>query len=193
MCNDHRRCPGCNSERGRAAHNARRRHNRAIKAAVVAHVRGVVGNRELADELEAKPPKAAKQWAEDHGLGTAELGIELHKSFRIEDQPREQVEGEQVLEGEVISPEAADGAPVVRPAPAQAAGARPGVVPGGRVAPSISSGTLGSEIVDSHDWGRVQPEASGGAGQGGGAGHDGGERRAGGAPQVREIRPEDAE
>lgn len=74
-----RRCPGCHGETARAKHNARRRKNREIRAAVLAWARDPANRIEGQERrhLEALPPAGAKQWARDKGLGTKHLGISL--------------------------------------------------------------------------------------------------------------------
>lgn len=68
-----RRCPGCEGSRARAAHNARRRDNRAIKRALVDGARRAGHPAPVLQDLERANPKAVKNWAEALGLNPAEF------------------------------------------------------------------------------------------------------------------------
>lgn len=68
-----RRCPGCGSPTGRAAHNARRRHNRAIRRQVAQWARAAGEPAEVVHALSAGPPVEAKHWAAEHGMPSAVL------------------------------------------------------------------------------------------------------------------------
>ena len=63
-----RRCPGCNGETARAAHNARRRRNREIKREIVEEAQRRGAATDELDALRAGAPDAAKRWAAEHGL-----------------------------------------------------------------------------------------------------------------------------
>lgn len=63
-----RRCPACSSAEGRDAHNARRRHNRALQRAIAEWARAAGEPGEVVDMLAAGPAAAAKQWAAGRGL-----------------------------------------------------------------------------------------------------------------------------
>ena len=70
-----RRCPGCNGETARAAHNARRRRNRQIKREIVEEARKQGAGTQVVAELEAGPPDARTLTA--HGRGARGIAAAL--------------------------------------------------------------------------------------------------------------------
>lgn len=63
-----RRCPGCNGQTGRAAHNERRRRNRALKREILELAEEAGAAPEVLRRLEEGPPEVAKKWAAENGL-----------------------------------------------------------------------------------------------------------------------------
>lgn len=63
-----RRCPGHDAPAGRAAHNARRRRNREIKAAIVDEAVRRGANSEVVEQLRKGSPEQAKEWAQANEL-----------------------------------------------------------------------------------------------------------------------------
>lgn len=63
-----RRCPGHDAPAGRAAHNARRRRNREIKAAIIDEAVRRGAQAEVVEQLRKGSPEQAKQWAQANQL-----------------------------------------------------------------------------------------------------------------------------
>ena len=69
-----RRCPGCTSEKARARHNERRRHNRAMRAGVVARARDQGVPDEVIRTIARTAPSHVRGWAAEH-LSQADNGL----------------------------------------------------------------------------------------------------------------------
>lgn len=61
-----RRCPACASQAGLDAHNARRRHNRAVRREIAAWANQNGHPPEVVQLLRQAPPSIVKNWAADH-------------------------------------------------------------------------------------------------------------------------------
>lgn len=82
-----RRCPGCQGAEAAAKHNARRRQNRAIHAAIIAWA-GEHEPFDQVEQLEAGGPAAAKAWARQHHLDSAALGLPTGVHLGAEERAR---------------------------------------------------------------------------------------------------------
>ena len=155
-----RRCPGCVGKTGRAKHNARRRANRAIRKNVAewARQQGDVPPEEIA-ELEAAPPKVAKDWIKARGHNPEDFLNGVPDAPDAPDAPE--------------GPGSAD-----RPAQAGSGAAPAAPSPAGPPAPLAPAAAAGG--------GRRRGAAPGAGGAAGARSHGGGAEPPGAAPWQQE-------
>lgn len=119
-----RRCPGCNGETARAKHNARRRKNRAIKAAVLEYMRSEGASESVIAAIRDQPPAVAKAWAREHQLNKDKLGVSLSHSYGDKDPSPERVDPGQVFALPPAEPRGPGAAAGLGGEPARGAGPR---------------------------------------------------------------------
>lgn len=84
-----RRCPSCASKGGRAAHNARRRQNRAVRREIAEQAAAAGAPTEVVALLRQAPPSVALAWAgQQGGSGSASAGLASSGTVRPGPPPR---------------------------------------------------------------------------------------------------------